>query len=100
MIKLNAECKEKLRKLLQFFAEVSKSRHSSLVPLEHPRKGIAPPWSSQEPGAHYEVILCHFGAVDPSRLLTTLSQVTNKFSWVITAFQTPPSCLGDADHQE
>jgi hypothetical protein len=34
--------------------------------LEHPRKGIAPTWSSQEPSAHYEIILCHSGVVDPS----------------------------------
>jgi hypothetical protein len=31
MLKLNAECKTRLRRLLQFFVEVSKSRHSSLV---------------------------------------------------------------------
>jgi hypothetical protein len=68
--------------------------------LEHPRKGIAPPWSLQEPSAHYEMILCHSGAVDPSRPLTNLSRVTNKISTVITELPTPPSRLGDADHQE
>jgi hypothetical protein len=67
--------------------------------LEHPRKGITPPWSSQESSAHYEMILCHSGAVDPSRPLTNLSRVTNKIT-VITDFPMPPSRLGDADHQE
>jgi hypothetical protein len=38
--------------------------------------------------------------VDPSRPLTILSQVTNKSSNVITVLQTPPSRLGDVDHQE
>jgi hypothetical protein len=68
--------------------------------LEHLRKGIAPPWSLQEPSAHYEMILCHSGTVDPSRPLTILSQVTNKSSKVITVLQMPSSRLGDADHQE
>jgi hypothetical protein len=84
----------------QGLAEVSKSRHSSLVLVEHPRKGIAPPWSLQEPSAHYELILCHSSAVDPSRPLTISSRVINKSSKVITMLQTPPSRLGDADHQE
>jgi hypothetical protein len=44
--------------------------------------------------------LCHSGAVDPSRSLTNLSRVTNKISTVITELPTPPSRLGDADHQE
>jgi hypothetical protein len=100
MLKINAECKAKLRRLLQLFTEVSKSRHSSLVLIGHPRKGITPPWSSQELSAHYEVILCHSGAVDPSWPHTNLSQVTNKSSGVITALQSPPSRLSDADHQE
>jgi hypothetical protein len=65
-----------------------------------PRKGIAPPLSLQEPSAHYEVILCHSGAVDPSRPLTISSRVTNKSSKVITVLPTPPSHLGGADHQE
>jgi hypothetical protein len=38
--------------------------------------------------------------VDPSRPLTNLSRVTNKISMVITELPTPPSRLGDADHQE
>jgi hypothetical protein len=46
------------------------------------------------------VTLCHHGAVDPSRLLTNLSRVTNKISMVITELPTPPSHLGDVDHQE
>jgi hypothetical protein len=46
------------------------------------------------------MILCHSGAVDPSRPLTNLSRVTNKISTVITELQTPPSFLGDADHKE
>jgi hypothetical protein len=68
--------------------------------LEHARKVIAPPWSSQEPSAHYETILYHFGAVDPSRPLTNLSRVTNKISTVIIELPSPPSRLGDANHQE
>jgi hypothetical protein len=68
--------------------------------LEHLRKGITPHWSSQEPSAHYEMILCYSGAMDPSRLLTISSRVTKKTSEVITVLQTPPSRLGDADHQE
>jgi hypothetical protein len=55
--------------------------------LEHPRKGIAPPWSSQEPSALYEMILCLSGTVDPSQPRTTLSQVTNKYSGAITELQ-------------
>jgi hypothetical protein len=73
---------------------------SALSTSPHPRKGIAPPWSSQEPSAHYEMILCHSGVVDPSRPLTNLSQVTNKIFTVITELPTPPSRLGDVDHQE
>jgi hypothetical protein len=46
------------------------------------------------------MILCHSGAVDPSRPLTILSRVTNKISKVIIELPTPPSHLGDADHQE
>jgi hypothetical protein len=46
------------------------------------------------------VILCHSDAVDPSRPRTNLSRVTNKSSGVITALQSPPSRLGDVDHQE
>jgi hypothetical protein len=38
--------------------------------------------------------------VDLSRLLTILSRVTNKISKVITELPTPPSRLGDVDHQE
>jgi hypothetical protein len=38
--------------------------------------------------------------VDPSQPLTILSRVTNKSSEVITVLQTPPSHLGDTDHQE
>jgi hypothetical protein len=100
MLKLNVECKARLRRLLQFFAEVSKSRHSSLVLVGAPVQGYRSPWSSQEPSTHYEVILCHSGAVDPSRSLTILSRVTNKSSGVITVLQTPRSRLGDVDHQE
>jgi hypothetical protein len=58
--------KQGLEDSSNFFAEVSKSRHSSLVLVGAPRKGIAPPWSSQEPSAHYEMILSHSGMVDPS----------------------------------
>jgi hypothetical protein len=36
MLKVNAECKARVRRLLQFFAEVSKSRHSSLVLIGAP----------------------------------------------------------------
>jgi hypothetical protein len=54
----------------------------------------------QKPSAHYEMILCHSDAVDPSRPLTNLSRLTKKISTVITELPTPPSCLGDADHQE
>jgi hypothetical protein len=46
------------------------------------------------------MILCHAGAVDPSRPLTNLSRVTNKIFTVITELPTPPNRLGDADHQE
>jgi hypothetical protein len=38
--------------------------------------------------------------MDPSRQLTNLSWVTNKISMVIIELPTPPSRLGDADHQE
>jgi hypothetical protein len=46
------------------------------------------------------MILCHSGAVDPSRPLTNLSRVTNKISTVITELPMLASRLGDADHQE
>jgi hypothetical protein len=75
MLELNAECKAKCRKL-HFFAEVSKSRHSSLVLVGAPAQGYRSSWSSKEPNDHYEMILCHSGAVDPSRPLTISSQVT------------------------
>jgi hypothetical protein len=101
MLELNVECKARLRRLLQFFCRGIEE--SALFPSPRwstPHKGIAPPWSSQEPSAHFEMILCHSGVVDPSRSLTILSWVTNKSSKVITVLQTPPSRLGDADHQE
>jgi hypothetical protein len=100
MVKVNAECKARVRSLLQFFVEVSKSWHSSLVLVGAPAQGYHPPWSSQEPSALYEMILCHSGAVDPSRSRRNLSRVTNKSSGVITALQSPPRHLGDDDHQE
>jgi hypothetical protein len=39
LLKVNAECKVRARKLFLIFPEVLESRHS----LEHLRKGIAPP---------------------------------------------------------
>jgi hypothetical protein len=68
--------------------------------LEHPRKGITPPWSLQEPSVLYEMILCLSGVVDTSQPRTILRSVTNKSSGVITELQWPPNRLGDADHQE
>jgi hypothetical protein len=87
MLELNVECKARFIRLLQFFAEVSKSRHSSLVLVGAPAQGYRSPWSSQEPSTHYEMILCHSDAVDPSRPLTISSRVTNKSSKVITVLQ-------------
>jgi hypothetical protein len=43
MLKLNAKCKARLRRLLQFFPEVSKSRHSSLVLVGAPRARVSLP---------------------------------------------------------
>jgi hypothetical protein len=43
MLELNVECKARLRRLLQFFAEVSKSRHSSLVLVGAPAQGYRSP---------------------------------------------------------
>jgi hypothetical protein len=100
MLKVNTECKVRVRRLLQFFVEVSKSRHSSLVLVGAPAQGYRSPWSSQEPSALYDMILCHSDVVDPSRPRTNLSRVTNKSSEVIIALQSPPSRLGDAGHQE
>jgi hypothetical protein len=100
MLKVNVECKARVRILLQFFVEVSKSRHSFLVLVGAPAQGYHSPLSSQEPSALYEMILCDSGTVDPSRPCTNLSRVTNKSSGVITALQSPPRRLGDADHQE
>jgi hypothetical protein len=85
MLKVNVECKARVRRLLQIFVEVSKSRHSSLALVGAPAQGYRSPWSSQEPSALYEMILCHSDAVDPSRPRTILSRVTNKSSRVITA---------------
>jgi hypothetical protein len=76
MFELSAECKARFRRLLQFFPRYRRV------------------------GTLHEMILCHSGAVDPSRPLTNLSRVTNKISTVITEPPTPPSRLGDADHQE
>jgi hypothetical protein len=100
MLELNAECKARFRRLLQFFAEVSKSQHSSLVLVGAPAQGYRSPLVLARKSAHYEMILCHSGAVDPSRPLTISSRVTNKSSKVINVLQMPPSRLGDADHQE
>jgi hypothetical protein len=100
MLKVNAGCKVRVRRLLQFSAEVSKSRHSSLVLVGAPAQGYRSPWSLQEPRALYEMILCHSGVVNPSRPRTNLSRVTNKSSRVITALQSPPSRLSDVDHQD
>jgi hypothetical protein len=92
--------KQGLEDSSNFFAEVSKSQHSFLVLVGAPVQGYRPPLSSQEPSAHYEMILCHSGAVDLSRPLTISSRVTNNSSEVITVLQTPPSRLGDANQQE
>ena len=43
MLELNAECKAKFRRLLQFFPEVSKSRHSTLVLVGAPAQGYRSP---------------------------------------------------------
>jgi hypothetical protein len=43
MLELNAECKARLRRLLQYFAEVSKSRHSFLVLVGAPAQGYRSP---------------------------------------------------------
>jgi hypothetical protein len=100
MFELNAECKARFRRLLQFFPEVSKSRHSSLVLIGAPVQGYRSPLVLARTKCYYEMILCHSSAVDPSRLLTISSRVTNKSSKVITMLPTPPSHLGDADHQK
>jgi hypothetical protein len=42
-LELNVEWKAKCRRLLQFFAEVSKSRHSSLVLVGAPAQGYRSP---------------------------------------------------------
>jgi hypothetical protein len=39
MLELNAECKARFRRLLQFFLEVSKRRHSSLLLVGAPTQG-------------------------------------------------------------
>jgi hypothetical protein len=43
MLELNAECKARFRRLLHFFPEVSKSRHSSLVLVGAPAQGYRSP---------------------------------------------------------
>jgi hypothetical protein len=43
MFKVNTECKVRARRLLQFFAEVSKSQHSSLVLVEVAVQGYHSP---------------------------------------------------------
>jgi hypothetical protein len=100
MLELNTKCKAKFRRLLHFSRGIEESALFPSPRWSTPRKGIAPPWSSQEPSAHYEMVLYHSGVVDPSRLLTISSRVTNKSSKVITVLPMPPSRLGDADHQE
>jgi hypothetical protein len=71
MLKVNAKSKVGTRRLLHFF-EVSKIQHSPLVLVGAPTQGYRSPWSLQEPSAHYEMILCLFGVVDPSRSRTTI----------------------------
>jgi hypothetical protein len=66
MLELNAECKVRFRRLLQFFVEVSKSRHSSLVLVGAPAQGYRSTLVLARKSTHYEMILCHSGAVDPS----------------------------------
>jgi hypothetical protein len=43
MLELNAECKARFRRLLQFFLEVSKSRYSFLVLVGAPAQGYRSP---------------------------------------------------------
>jgi hypothetical protein len=43
MLELNAECKARFRRLLQFFAKVSKSQHFSLVLVGAPTQGYHSP---------------------------------------------------------
>jgi hypothetical protein len=43
MLELSAECKARFRRLLQFFPEVSKSRHSPLVLVGAPAQGYHSP---------------------------------------------------------
>jgi hypothetical protein len=43
MLKINAECKVRVRRLLHFFVEESKSRHSSLVLVGAPTQGYRSP---------------------------------------------------------
>jgi hypothetical protein len=43
MLKVNVECKIRARRLLQLFAEVSKSRHSFLVLVGAPTQGYRSP---------------------------------------------------------
>jgi hypothetical protein len=58
MLKVNVESKVGTRRLLQFFTRYRRVRTLHEFSLEHPCKGIAPPWSSQEPSAYYKIILC------------------------------------------
>jgi hypothetical protein len=97
MLELNAECKAKFRRLLYFSRGIEESALFP-SPRRSTRARVSLPLVLAR--THYEVILCHSGALDPSRLLTISSRVTNKSSKVITVLPTPPSRLADADHQE
>jgi hypothetical protein len=59
MLELSVKCKARFRRHLQFFSRYRRVGTLPQSSLEHPRKGIAPPWSLQEPSAYYEMNLCH-----------------------------------------
>ena len=98
VLELSAECKAKFRRLLQFFPRYRESALST-SPRWSTRARVSLPLGPRKNQVLTTMILCHSGAVDPSRPLTNFSRVTNKISTVITELPTPPNRLGDADHQ-
>jgi hypothetical protein len=98
LLKVNAESKVGIRKLLHFFrgieeSALSTSTHWSTrtrvsLPLGHLKNQVI-------------TMRCSFASPVwwiPHNCVQSPSQVTTKSSMVITELQSPPSHLGDADH--
>jgi hypothetical protein len=66
LLEVNAECEVEQENSSNFPWGIE-SQHSPLGTVGAPSQWYHSHWSSQEPSAHYEMILCLSDAVDPSR---------------------------------